>query len=373
MPARKRRKSVGTHLLAAAGGALAVGLGMWLLGGLPTLVRGGPGLDPLAAPQKFAWTKQPPATFPIPPYARYLEGVKIVIDPGHGGRSEQANWKRGPTGLQEAEVNLRVAQFLRDFLLAVQADVRLTRDADIALDPEISKDNTKRIDLANGLGADLFLSIHHNAADTPNANYSTLFFHDAAECSPASRCAARYLLTGLNDALRLPEQLPAAVLSDRLLYKNGLLVLREARVPAVLGEASFHSNPQEEQRLRDPVYNRREAYGYFLGLARWAQAGLPRVRLVGPGNGGGRSETVIVALDDGLNGRGGWGSDSLRIATESITAKLDGANVTFTLEHSGKQLRVNLPRGRKSGRLVVDFENVFGQHVLHPGLPVELP
>ena len=61
------------------------------------------------------------------------------------------------------------------------------------------------------------------------------------------------MLSGLNDALRLEQHLPCGVVSDYAIFPaKGFRVLREAYVPAVLSEASFHSNPEEEQRLRDP-------------------------------------------------------------------------------------------------------------------------
>jgi N-acetylmuramoyl-L-alanine amidase len=318
--------------------------------------------------RSYAWTARPEPAFPIPPYAKYLRGVKIVLDPGHGGHADRPNWKRGPTGLREEEVNLRVAQFLREFLEATGAEVHLTRTSDIFLDPDNAADLTKRIGLANDLQADLFLSIHHNGLDDPAPNYTSLFYHGSPDDSPASRCAARYLLTGLSDALRLEEHLSCAVLSDQMLSPIGLHVLREARVPAVLGEASFHSNPAEEQRLRDPAYNRAEAYGYFLGLARWAQAGLPRVRLVEPEDGRVHSGSVVVALEDGLSGRGGWGADTVKIAADSLLVKLDGHPVPFKADFKSKLVRIELPSRHKANTLdlQVDFENVFGQHVLHP-------
>jgi hypothetical protein len=153
--------------------------------------------------------------------------------------------------------------------------------------------------------------------------------------------------------------------------RNGFAVLREAEVPALLSEASFHSNPAEETRLRDPVYNRREAYGLFLGLVRWAQAGLPRVALLPPKSGAARrGAEIVVGLDDGLSARGGWGAEQSKILPDSLVAKLDGQPVRFKLDLDKRQLRFSLPGGQHGPRrvLFVDFENIFGQHVLHPRL-----
>jgi N-acetylmuramoyl-L-alanine amidase len=367
-------KVISSYLAAAAAGAGLLGLVLWL-GHAPQKLVTDPGTpDPRhAPPDEYRWTDQPAPAFPLPPYARFLAGTLIVVDPGHGGRADRENWKRGPTGLREAEVNLSVAQFLRDFLVAAGAEVIMTRTTDVYLDPDIGKDNRKRAAIANDHCADLLLSIHHNAANKPEVNYTVLFYHGNAAENPASVCAARHLLTGLNDALRLDDHLPCAVLSDHRLFNNGLGLLREARVPAVLSEASFHSNPQEEQRLRDPVYNRREAYGHLLGLARWAQAGLPRIRLAKPDDQVKPGGTFEIELDDGLKSRGGWGSDSLHIFPDSLRVHLNGQNVTFTTDLKRGRLRVNVPK-RLTGSstwLYVDFANVFGQQVLHPWL--ELP
>ena len=112
--------------MAAVAGAAVLGLVVRFSG---TRVESRPAvesLDPVNTPAaNYAWTDQPDPTFPIPPYAQYLAGVKIVLDPGHGGRGDRPDWKCGPTGLREAEINLRVAQFLRGFLEAVDADVVL--------------------------------------------------------------------------------------------------------------------------------------------------------------------------------------------------------------------------------------------------------
>jgi N-acetylmuramoyl-L-alanine amidase len=367
-------RRIAPYVAAAVVGGCAVWLGI-AAGWLPhyaTTARWSPP-DPVSTPpERYTWTELPAPAFPIPPYARYLKDVTIVLDPGHGGRAARRNWKRGPTGLREAVANLRVAQFLREFLIAAGADVVLTRETDVYLDPDDSVDLKMRADLANRMRADLFLSIHHNAAERTQANYTALFYHKSPDHSPASLCAARHLLAGLNDALRLETHLECALLSDELLQPNrGLAVLREARVPAVLSEASFHSNPTEERRLREPAYNRREAYGLFLGLARWAQAGLPRVHFIRSTDEHPRvGEPMLIRLDDGLSKRGGWAKEVVKIVADSLVVKLEGRRVPYEVDLQRGQLRVVLPNAatRRPGRLYVDFENIFGQHVLHPRL-----
>lgn len=368
---RRMVRAVSTHLLAAAIGGMLVGVVLTVVS-LRTIANDAERRIPhptRTPPADYDWTRQPAPLFPVPPYARHLVGTVIVLDPGHGGRADRPHWKRGPTGLREAEVNLRVARFLRDFLEAAGAEVHLTRERDVYLHADDRRDLAARPGLANRLRADLFLSIHHNGSTAPEANYTSIFYHPSPQHSSASLNVARHLLTGLNDALRLEQHLPCAVLSDRLLFENGLAVLRLAEVPAVLSEACFHSNPEQEHRLRSAVYNRREAYGLFLGIARWAQGGLPQVRLVDPPDGVlRRGQPLVFDLDDGLQSRGGWGSEQTRILPDSFVVRIDDQQARFEADLARRQLRLYPPPGRSGGyiRVYVDFQNVFGHHVLHP-------
>jgi len=376
-PRRRRRSSKARRLqplLWALGGALLGALTAKLLDhGQRTIP-----IDHTRTPaQQYRWTDLPAPGFPIPPQARYLSGLRVVLDPGHvGQRDPGGTWKRGPTGLREAEVNLRVAQFLRQFLEAANAEVRLTRSTDESLDLPDKDDLQQRVELANSWPADLFLSIHHNASADARANYTAVFYHGGPGRSPASLDAARHLAAGLSAALRLETQLPCPVVSDLALHANdGFAVLRLAEVPAVLCEASFHTNPQEEQRLRDPLYNRREAYGLFVGLVGWAYDGLPRVRLLQPADGRvRRGGEVIVELDDGLSARGGLGGDRREIRADSLRVQLGERKVPYAVDWARRRLRVTIPRQQRSATTVleVDFVNLLGQHVLHPRLVLEI-
>ncbi|MGE0480800.1 MAG: N-acetylmuramoyl-L-alanine amidase [Phycisphaerae bacterium] len=346
----------------------------------PAVPLARPVADPLATPATgYSWSDLPDPTFPVPAYARFLAGATVVLDPGHVGQNlkgKSPNFKRGPTGLREATANLNVALYLREFLTAAGATVVLTREEDRSLDLTDAEDLRARAAVANQHRADLFISLHHNASDTTTTNFSSLWYHKSPDQSKASLAAARYLLTGLNDALRLENQLECPILSDELLYADGgLAVLRHARVPAVLVESSFHSNPLEEQRLKDPVYNRREAYGLFLGLARWAQAGLPRVRVLEPAEGRVRpGEKIVIALDDGLSGRGGWGQEKVKVLADSIVVKLDDKPVEFSADLLRDRLTLTVPADTAASArtLYVNFSNIFGNWVIHPALAIEV-
>ncbi|HKB15371.1 MAG TPA: N-acetylmuramoyl-L-alanine amidase, partial [Planctomycetota bacterium] len=309
-----------------------------------------PEVAPRAEP---AGRAQPPIAYAIPPWARHLKGVRVAIDPGHGGDADRPGYKRGPTGVREAEANLRVGLALAGMLEAAGAIPVLTRreDRDVSL--------VERARIAEREGCDLFLSIHHNAISDPSRNFGTVWVHADPDHSPASLDLAWSIHREVNRILDLPQSADCPILSDRLMYERGFAVLREASMPAVLSEASFHTNPEEERRLSDPEYNRREAYGHFLGLARHAEGGLPRASLLAP-RVGPADPVLRVALDDGLQARKGWGSDRPRILEGSISVRVDGLPVPHDYDGVAGRISVDAS-GLGSGMHSLDlrFENVF--------------
>ena len=88
-------------------------------------------------------------------YREALKDVTIFLDPGHGGEDRDGV---GPAGdVVEADVNLRVALLLRDYLKKAGANVLLSREDDRTVPLEA------RAQQANAASADVFVSIHHNA------------------------------------------------------------------------------------------------------------------------------------------------------------------------------------------------------------------
>jgi N-acetylmuramoyl-L-alanine amidase len=86
-----------------------------------------------------------------------LSGLKIFLDPGHGGEDRK---NTGPMGIAiEADVNLRFSLYLRSFLEQAGATVFLSRD----IDKTVSLKD--RSIMANQSGADIFISVHHNAPE----------------------------------------------------------------------------------------------------------------------------------------------------------------------------------------------------------------
>jgi N-acetylmuramoyl-L-alanine amidase len=177
-----------------------------------------------------------------------LEGVKIFIDPGHGGPDPGAV---GPSGLCEADVNLRVSRVLANCLReysGAQVMISRTGNADVSLG--------QRVTAANNWGADRFISVHHNASVNHDYNATETYVYYYADMT----------------AIDLQEKVHSRIveglgLRDGQARTAGFYVLRYTSMPAILTEASYISNPYEEARLRDMGYTWREGYYIYLGIA----------------------------------------------------------------------------------------------------------
>jgi N-acetylmuramoyl-L-alanine amidase len=183
--------------------------------------------------------------------ATSLAGKTVCLDPGHGGTAATDSYRVGPGGEREEWINLRVALELKKLLETKGARVLMTRTGDV--DVRLARDEN----------ADLFLSIHHNATADRTANFPILYYHGHASANAGSVAFGRCLARRLPKAL-FPAGTPVTLCSDFVLFPNaGCAVLRESYgIPGILGEASFFTNPQEEKRLKQPVYNRKEAAAY---------------------------------------------------------------------------------------------------------------
>jgi len=190
-----------------------------------------------------------------------LEGKVICLDPGHGGTAAFDNYRVGPTGEREEWINLRVALFLKDTLEAKEARVLMTRTEDVQVS---LKD---RALLAVDNKADVFISIHHNATADRKVNFPIIYYHANASENQASVQLGKCLARRMNKAL-FDGKKPVSLASDHTIFPTaGTAVLRHSYgVPGAICEASFFSNPEEEQRLKDKEYNRKEAEAYVKAL-----------------------------------------------------------------------------------------------------------
>ena len=212
---------------------------------------------------------------------------RIVVDPGHGGHDPGAV---GQSGLQEKEVVLSIGLKLREKLQEeLGLDVVMTRSTDIFIPLE------ERTAIANKVGADLFVSIHANAAPNRNASGIETYYLNLAKTEKVAQLAAKENGTSLekvstlqailfdlmanyklNDSAHLAEEVQKALYktikgrhSDtrNLGVKQGpFYVLVGATMPSILVETAFISNSTEEAHLQDPAFHDLAADGILEGI-----------------------------------------------------------------------------------------------------------
>jgi N-acetylmuramoyl-L-alanine amidase len=225
----------------------------------------------------------------------------IVIDAGHGGEDPGA---LGRHGSREKNVTLSIARRLKA-LVDAEPNMRalLTRDGDYYLSLQA------RVDKAEKVRADLFVSIHADAFVRPHARGSSVF---ALSERRATSEAARWLASKENEAdliggvslkgkdthvkrtimdllqtatidysLRLGSSVLKRLEGVNTLHKPhveqaSFAVLKSPEVPSILVETAFISNPEEERRLNDEAYQEKLARALLEGIRDYLAKHPPR-------------------------------------------------------------------------------------------------
>lgn len=202
---------------------------------------------------------------PFPPIKfNFTPGLKdktIVLDPGHGGSDPGAI---GLAGLQEKAVNLAVSLRVKALLEKAGAKVLMTRqdDRDVFGPNASSVDELKaRASVANFKKADIFVSIHSNAAVNRDAEGTTTYYFQKTRYD---MLLARNLQAGMVQAVGL---------KDKGILTANFYVIKRTIMPAALVELAFLSNPAEEKMLANPQVQQKFAEGIVQGMERFfAQA-----------------------------------------------------------------------------------------------------
>jgi N-acetylmuramoyl-L-alanine amidase len=291
-----------------------------------TSVVGPVAVPPAGAPSPPVMADDSPAivaTLASPPVARRqksdgdIEGRDIVVavDAGHGGHDPGA---RGPSGVREKEVTLRIARALVEVINA-EPGMRavLTRDRDEFLPLR------SRMERARAAAADLFVSIHADAVRNRRVRGASVYVlnEKGATDEAARRLAAREnaadLVGGvslgdkepvlrsvlldlsqnasLSSSIEVGDEILAAltrvgVVRKRKVMQAPFMVLKSPDVPSVLIESAYISNPQEERNLANDAWRRKLARAVFTGVRDYFYsnpppgtlvAGLSRQRLAG--------------------------------------------------------------------------------------------
>ena len=186
-----------------------------------------------------------------------LAGKLFVLDPGHGTRYPDGSPNNvgavGPSGVLENAVTLAVGEKLGALLRAAGARVVLTRSYAHPYRVSMAKrvDNRARAALANRLGATAFVAIHADASTARSTRGTSVFWLRGNSVALANAVRARLAPLGLGESA---------------FYARDLAVTSEARIPAVLVEIGYISNPEQEHALAMPAFQEREARALFNAL-----------------------------------------------------------------------------------------------------------
>jgi N-acetylmuramoyl-L-alanine amidase len=266
----------------------------------------------LPAPAKPAAPAPAPAPAPKPePVPSVDRFVVVALDPGHGGEDPGAI---GPNGTREKDVVLQIALRLKErinntVLKTKQGQLPLraflTRDADFFLPLNV------RVQKAQKVQADLFISLHADAFLTPQARGASVF---ALSQGAASSAAARWMakkengadaIGGLNikvqdqhvqralldmsttaqinDSLKLGNELLGQIRRVGKLHKPqveqaGFAVLKAPDIPSLLVETAFISNPEEEALLNSEAYQVKLTDALMSGIEKYFLRNPPLTR-----------------------------------------------------------------------------------------------
>ena len=174
----------------------------------------------------------------------------VLIDPGHGGIDGGTT---SCTGLSESKLNLEISLRLNDLLRFLGHNTLMTRTQDISLGTQgstireqKSSDLKKRVEIANQQQNAVVISVHQNHFTQSKYSGPQVFYNN----NPQSQNFAEQLQKDLNHSLA-PD-------SNRSCKRsNGVYLMEHIHPPGILVECGFLSNPEEEQKLRKPEYQKK--------------------------------------------------------------------------------------------------------------------
>jgi len=224
--------------------------------------------------------------------------ILVMLDPGHGGEDPGAI---GMNGTREKDIVLKIGHQLRRMIDAERnMKAFMTREEDIFIPLGV------RVAKARKLNADLFISIHADAAPNRSAHGSSVFaLSDKGASSAFAKTMAQSenssdLIGGvkiaskdkflahtlldltqtatINDSLKLGKIMLGKVGSLNRLHSNqveqaGFAVLKAPDIPSILVETAFISNPEEEQRLLDADFQQQMAGSILSGVKTYFSQG----------------------------------------------------------------------------------------------------
>lgn len=188
----------------------------------------------------------------------------IIIDPGHGGID--GGMVGTATGVYESKVNLDISLKLRTYLEESGSLVLMTRDEDVGLYTDNgtirkkkNEDLRNRKKLFDESNADLVISIHSNSFQQSKYHGAQSFYNPNCEDSKQIAELIQEELIRVLDNTN----------TRKAKSKNDVYILKNIKVPTVIVECGFLSNPREERLLQDPDYQEKIAWSIYVGIIKY--------------------------------------------------------------------------------------------------------
>lgn len=187
-----------------------------------------------------------------------LLGKVIYIDPGHGGKDPGATYK----DIYESNINLSISLKLGNILEKNGAIVLYTRtgDYDLAINNAINRkrsDLSRRANVINESNCDMFISIHLNSIASSTWKGAQVFYDDI---NSENKKIAEIFQSVLKENLKTTRKYKE--MNDMYMYKR-------IKVPGVLVEVGFLSNPNERILLQDNTYQNKVSQSLYEGVIKY--------------------------------------------------------------------------------------------------------
>ncbi|WP_208590956.1 N-acetylmuramoyl-L-alanine amidase family protein [Gracilibacillus suaedae] len=178
--------------------------------------------------------------------------LKVVIDPGHGGKDKGAT---GASGKYEKSFTLSLSKKVEKLLKQeFGIEVFMTRTDDSF----ISQESRYRPKYANKLNADLFISIHGNTFSNPDVSGTETFYYHKN-----SHLLAEVIQNHVVEATGF---------RDRGIKKKDLFVVKDTEMPAALIEVGYLTNAQDESKMRTDDFQSRVASSIVEGIKEYKES-----------------------------------------------------------------------------------------------------
>lgn len=186
----------------------------------------------------------------------------IIVDAGHGGEDGGAI---GIDNILEKDINLDIALFLNDYLKITGIKTRLIRESDVSIYSENAKslrekknsDLKNRLEIFNSNDKNIVVSIHQNKFEQSKYYGTQIFF---SKNNPESRILAENIKNSVVSLLQ-PDNKREIKPADKNIY-----LLYNSKVPSIIVECGFISNPHEAELLTTENYKKDIAFAIYCGI-----------------------------------------------------------------------------------------------------------